>query len=65
LTDFAGPFSEIHGRKGPVTGFSRPPWPGDPRVKIQRGKNGMAKPYQVQQVLKAIDRLAKESDENG
>jgi hypothetical protein len=43
------------------------PWPGDPRVDIQRGKNGMAKPYQVRQVLKAIGRLAKgkESDENG
>ena len=43
------------------------PWPGDPRVNIQRGNNGMAKPYQVRQVLKAIGRLAKvkESDENG
>jgi len=24
LTAFAGPFSEIHGMKGPVTGFSKP-----------------------------------------
>jgi len=32
------------------------PWAGDPRVNIQNNK-GMAKPYQVKQVLKAIDRL--------
>lgn len=32
------------------------PWPGDPRVNIQK-KKGMAKPYQVRQVLKAISRL--------
>jgi hypothetical protein len=33
------------------------PWPGDPRVNLQRGKNGKAKPYQVRQVVQAIDRL--------
>ena len=33
------------------------PWPGDPRVNIQNDK-GMAKAYQVKQVLKAIERLA-------
>ncbi len=33
------------------------PWPGDPRVNIQNEK-GMAKAYQVRQVLKAIERLA-------
>ncbi len=32
------------------------PWAGEPRVNIQARK-GMAKPYQVRQVLKAIDRL--------
>ncbi|MCX7113487.1 MAG: toxin HicA [Proteobacteria bacterium] len=32
------------------------PWPGDPRVNIQDA-NGKAKPYQVKQVLKAIDKL--------
>ena len=32
------------------------PWPGDPRVNIQNHK-GMAKAYQVQQVLRAIERL--------
>lgn len=35
----------------------RTPWVGDPRVNIQRGKAGMAKAYQVRQVLIAIDRM--------
>jgi hypothetical protein len=33
----------------------RMPWAGDPRVNIQSDK-GKAKPYQVRQVLKAIDK---------
>jgi hypothetical protein len=33
------------------------PWPGDPRVNVQRGPGGQAKAYQVRQVLDAIDRL--------
>jgi hypothetical protein len=32
------------------------PWPGDPRVNIQNSR-GKAKPYQVHQVLLAIDRM--------
>lgn len=32
------------------------PWAGDPRVNIQNDK-GMAKAYQVKQVLKAIERV--------
>jgi hypothetical protein len=32
------------------------PWPGDPRVNIQNTKE-KAKPYQVRQVLQAIDKL--------
>ncbi len=32
------------------------PWPGDPRVNIQNPR-GMAKAYQVRQVLKAIAKL--------
>lgn len=32
------------------------PWPGDPRVNIQNDK-GKAKPYQVRQVLLAIEKL--------
>ena len=31
------------------------PWPGDPRVNLQDDK-GMAKPYQVKQLLIAIDK---------
>ena len=34
----------------------RTPWPGDPRVNIQNDKGG-AKPYQVRQVLRAIEKL--------
>ena len=36
------------------------PWQGDPRVNIQNDK-GMAKAYQVKQVLKAIARLEKKN----
>lgn len=36
--------------------FYRVPWGGEPLVNIQPVR-GMAKPYQVRQVLKAIDRL--------
>ena len=34
----------------------RTPWPGNPRVNIQDDK-GMAKPYQIRQVIKAIEKL--------
>jgi hypothetical protein len=34
------------------------PWAGDPRVNLQRGSNGMAKAYQIKQLLAALDRLA-------
>jgi hypothetical protein len=44
------------------------PWAGDPRVNIQSNK-GKAKPYQVRQVLDAIEKLAAmgetEEQENG
>jgi len=33
------------------------PWPSDPRVNMQEGKGGKAKPYQVRQALAAIDML--------
>ncbi|MDK1023201.1 MAG: toxin HicA [Gammaproteobacteria bacterium] len=36
------------------------PWVGDPRVNIPNDK-GKAKPYQVRQVLQAIDRLQVQS----
>jgi hypothetical protein len=35
------------------------PWQDDPRINIQNDK-GMAKAYQVKQVLKAIERLEKQ-----
>lgn len=37
----------------------RTPWPGDPRVNIQRGSDGKAKAYQVKQVLAAIEKLGR------
>lgn len=33
------------------------PWPGDPRVNLQKAKGSAAKTYQVRQLLMAIDRL--------
>ncbi len=38
------------------------PWDGDPRVNIQN-KGGQAKPYQVRQVLAAIDKLVAMEDD--
>jgi len=50
-----------HGRQ---TGGShlifKTPWVGDPRINIQDDK-GRAKPYQVRQVLAAIEKLTTES----
>ena len=34
----------------------RTPWPGDPRVNIQNDR-GLAKPYQVRQVVRALEKL--------
>ena len=39
----------------------RTPWQGDPRVNIQNQK-GMAKSYQVKQVLQAIERMEASND---
>lgn len=43
-------------RSGTSHRIYKTPWSGDPRVNIQN-KNGMAKAYQVRQVLRAIERL--------
>lgn len=43
-------------QKGTSHAVFRTPWPGDPRVNIQKDKGGKAKPYQVKQVLAAIDK---------
>ena len=34
------------------------PWAGDPRVNLQRGVGGRAKPYQIRQAVQAIDKLS-------
>lgn len=39
----------------------RMPWQGDPRVNIQRGSGGKAKPYQIRQIIRAIERLEAEN----
>jgi hypothetical protein len=44
-------------QKGTSHRVYKTPWPGDPRVNIQKGKGGKAKAYQVRQVLAAIDKL--------
>jgi hypothetical protein len=38
------------------------PWAGDPRVNLQPGEGGKAKPYQVRQVVQAIDRFVQEKN---
>lgn len=43
-------------QKGTSHRVYRMPWSGDPRVNIQNDK-GMAKPYQVRQVIRAIVKL--------
>lgn len=43
-------------QKGTSHLIFKTPWPGDPRVNIQNA-GGKAKPYQVRQVLQAIDKL--------
>ena len=44
-------------QKGSSHRVYKMPWQGDPRVNIQKGKGGKAKPYQVRRVLKAIEKL--------
>jgi hypothetical protein len=38
------------------------PWQGDPRINLQKGKDGKAKAYQVRQAVDAIDKLEQEKD---
>ncbi|GAA4180123.1 toxin HicA [Gryllotalpicola koreensis] len=52
-------------QRGTSHAVFKTPWPGDPRVNIQRGEGGRAKPYQVRQVLAAIDKLHEEGDADG
>lgn len=46
--------------KGTSHHFYKTPWRGAPYVNLQPTANGQAKPYQVRQVLQAIDRLEQE-----
>lgn len=46
--------------KGTSHHVYKTPWQGDPRVNIQKGKNGKAKAYQVKQILSAINKLEEE-----
>ena len=39
------------------------PWQGDPRINLQKLKGNFAKPYQVRQVLRALNKL-KELEKN-
>lgn len=50
-------------QKGSSHRVYKTPWPGDPRVNIQKGNGGKAKPFQVRQVLAAIKKL--EEEDNG
>ena len=43
-------------QKGSSHRIYKTPWPGDPRVNLQNEK-GLAKAYQVRQVLRAIDKM--------
>lgn len=47
-------------QKGTSHRVYRMPWEGDPRVNIQND-HGKAKPYQVRQVLKALDKLKEDA----
>ena len=44
-------------RRGTSQLVYRTPWQGNPRVNIQEGRNGLAKAYQVRQVIKALEKL--------
>ena len=51
-------------QKGSSHRIYKTPWPGDPRVNIQ-DHEGMAKAYQVKQVLRAIERLEAQAHVEG
>jgi hypothetical protein len=39
------------------------PWQGEPRINLQKGKDGKAKPYQVKQVRLALIKLKEIQEE--
>lgn len=40
------------------------PWPGDPRINLQKTKGGKAKPYQVKQVVNALNKLQEQQGDD-
>ena len=40
------------------------PWPGDPRINLQKTKGGKAKPYQVKQVVNALSKLQEQQGDD-
>jgi hypothetical protein len=54
-------FGEPRSGSGSHVAIFKMPWQGDPRVNLQN-KDGKAKPYQVTQMLKAIDRMKEEPE---
>ena len=63
LADVCAHFFGAPRQKGTSHHVYKTPWRGDPRVNIQKGKNGKAKAYQVKQVLDAIRKM--EDTQNG
>ena len=50
--------------KGSSHRIYKTPWRGDPRVNLQNHA-GIAKAYQIRQILKAIERMEEQSDVEG
>lgn len=48
-------FGKPRSGSGSHNAILKMPWEGDPRINLQN-KNGKAKPYQVKQIIAAIDR---------
>lgn len=49
-------------QKGTSHQTYKTPWAGEPRINVQ-GRKGRGKPYQIRQVLKAIECLEREKQE--
>jgi hypothetical protein len=56
-------FGEPRTGSGSHVAIFKMPWPGDPRINLQKGEGGKAKPYQVKQLISAIEKKKKEMDE--
>ncbi|SFN82508.1 hypothetical protein SAMN05216219_2239 [Mycetocola miduiensis] len=56
----AAHFGEPRKGSGSHVAIYKMPWQGDPRINLQKGDGGKAKKYQVEQLLKAIDKKREE-----